>query len=62
MKLDEVAQIIEAGMRALDVTGEITVRAGRASHTCWVGNPNAIKDVIIDVTITCPPPRSGRRI
>lgn len=47
---ERVGSIIEAGMRALGMTGEISVWAGRASHTRWVGKAND-HDVIIDVKI-----------
>lgn len=48
--VEQVASILEAGMMALGMTGEITVRAERASHTRWVGKAND-HDVIIDVKI-----------
>lgn len=49
--VERIASILEAGMLAMGMTGEITVRAERASHTRWVGKAND-QDVIIDVRIT----------
>ncbi|MBB2698968.1 UNVERIFIED_ORG: hypothetical protein GGI66_003645 [Rhizobium esperanzae] len=46
-----IREAIEERMRALNMTGEISVTSGGSSATTWVGQPSD-DDVIVEVRIS----------